>query len=1007
MLRRKVLSLGTALVSLVASGLAVAQETTTPPPAPPPAAEPAPAAAPAAAAGKEEKTEEITVTGTRIRRKDLSTPAPVTVINRDQIQASGKVSIGDFLQAMPEQGNAINTGVNNGGDGSTRVNLRGVGTNRTLVLVNGRRWMPGGTGADGSADLNSIPTAVIERIEVLKDGASAVYGSDAIAGVVNIITRRGGARTDASAYTGTSGHGDATTFDLNLTTGTSGDRGSVLFSAGYFNQQKAMAGDRSFSKIPYFFDATGNNNGFGHVGPYSAGSGTIPDGRVVGFTRGVADGSPLWNSLVTANPTSSSFIWQPAGSAGTLCGASASGQTSCFRPYAGAGLPDAGDPGDGYNFAPENYLITPQQRISLFSTGDLQLGGGARGFFEASYVNRRSRQALAPEPLVSDGEGVAVAAANAYNPLGKELFVRRRLSEFGQRVFTQDLDTFRILGGFDGTLPETLGPLQGWFWDVNANYGRTQGSNTKQGNLYLPALAAAMGPSFLKGTDASGASVFGCGTSAATEIAGCVPLNMFGGPGSITPDQVSGLTFTGTARGTNTLTALQANTSGELVRLMSDRPVGLAAGYEFRVLSGSFINDPITAKGLTTGNKGLDTQGSYSVNEVYGELSIPLVSGMPGVEDLEATAAVRWFDYSNFGSDSTYKLGARYRPIRDITVRGTYSTAFRAPNIGELFGGRADNFPSVKDPCRGAAAGGGAPNATCLAQGVPAAGSGDTSSQLRSLVGGNPDLGPETAKIYTLGLVVEPRMVKNLSVTLDYYHMAIDKNISSIGESVILAGCYDGTNPGYCNLIIRNPSTHFIDTILNLQQNVGSLKTAGIDFAIRYAIPTPAYGRFGLAFDATWLQMIDQTLADGTVVKGKNTFDLNTLNSFGQSGGTFPTWKFNAGVTWGLGGLGAGVSTRFLSAFHECGDSNGDFAGVGLCYVDSTYSRRVSAYHTEDLFVSYALSSFAGKTNIMAGVQNVFDANPAKIYNGFASQTDQYNYDQIGRFFYVRLAQSY
>ncbi len=1001
MLRRKVLSLATALVSLVTSGLAVAQDATTPPPAPPPAAEPTPATPPAAAA-KEERTEEITITGSRIRRKDLTTPAPVTVINREQIQASGKVSIGDFLQALPEQGNAINTGVNNGGDGATRVNLRGVGTNRTLVLVNGRRWMPGGTGADGSADLNSIPTAVIERIEVLKDGASAVYGSDAIAGVVNIITRRGGGKTEASAFTGTSSRGDGTVFDLNLTTGTSSDSGNVVFSGGYYEQKQVMAGDRDFGKIPFFFDATGNNNGFGHVGPYSSGSGTIPAGRVVGFTRGAttADSTPLWNSLVTANPRVGSFIWDPAA---TTCGPNAAGTTSCWRPYAGAGLIDSGDAGDGYNFAPENYVITPQQRISLFSAGDLRFGDVARGFFEASYVNRQSGQDLAPEPLVSDGEGVITSKDNIYNPFGVDLFNRRRLLEFGRRQFRQDLDTFRILGGVDGTLPGTLGPLEGWFWDTSLNYGRTQGVSTKRGNLFLPALANALGPSMMVGGVPTCVSTPG---DASTAIDGCVPLNLFGGPGSITPDQVAGLTFSGTARGTNQLMAFQANTSGEIVRILSDRAVGLAVGYEFRELSGSFINDPITEKGLTTGNKGLDTKGKYTVNELYGELVIPVVSNMPFAEDVEATAALRWFDYSTFGSDTTYKFGGRWRPIRDVTLRGTYSTAFRAPTIGELFGGQADNFPSIKDPCRGGA---GAPTVTqaCLDQGVDAGGSGDSSSQLRSKVGGNPDLGAETAKIYTLGVVVEPRMVKNLSVTVDYYNMDIDENIASIGESVILDGCYSGKNPAYCAFITRDPTTHFIDTITNLNTNVGNLKTAGIDFSVRYALPTPAWGRFGFAFDAAWLQKIDQTLADGTVVKGRGTFDLNTLNSAGQQGGTFPDFKFNAGVNWGLKGLSAGINTRFLGPFEECGDSAGDFAGAGLCYADSTYARKVDSYHTEDIFVAYTAGSFLGRTNLMVGIQNLFDAEPAKIYNGFASQTDQFNYDQLGRFFYVRLNHSY
>lgn len=991
--RRNVLSLAAVLASqLCIPGAAAAQT--------PPADQPA---APAAEEGKKSVVEEIVVTGSRIRRKDLSTPAPVTVLSREQLVASGKVSIGDFLQSLPEQANAINTAVNNGGDGSTRVNLRGVGANRTLVLVNGRRLVPGGTGADGSADLNSIPTAAIERIEVLKDGASAVYGSDAIAGVVNIITRRGWSGTEAAAYTGISGRSDGSIVDLNVTTGQTSDFGNVIFSAGFYNQRKAMAGDRKFSKFAYYYDA--------NAGIYTAGSGTIPAGRVVGFTPGVAPpgSTTLWQNLVAGNPTTGSFIQDPTAA---NCGASPSGQTTCWRPYAGAGLAEAGTPGDGYNFAPENYLVTPQQRYSVYATGDTRLGSVARGFFEASYVNRQSGQDLAAEPLVSDGEGVIVSAQNAYNPFGVDVYSRRRLLEFGRRQFRQDLDTFRVVGGLDGTLPDSLGPLQGWFWDLSLNYGRTQGVSTKHGNLFLPNLAAAMGPSYNAGTVAN--PIWQCSSdgTAGGVIPGCVPLNLFGGAGTITPAMIAPLTFTGTARGTNQLAAFQANTSGELFRLMSDRAVGLAVGYERRELSGSFINDPITAAGLTTGNKGLDTRGSYNVNEIYGELSIPIVSGMPGIDDLEATAAIRWFDYSTFGSDSTYKLGARYRPIRDVTLRGTYSTAFRAPNIGELYGGQADNFPVVKDPCRGVTQGGqpvvaGTPlGDACLAQGVPVGGSNDTSSQLRSTVGGNPNVKAETAKIYTVGVVLEPRMVKNLSLTVDYYNMDIDKNITSIGESVILSGCYTGENPGYCGLISRDPNTHFISNIINLNANAGKLQTAGIDFAIRYGLPTD-FGRWAFSFDGAWLQKIDQTLANGQVIKGRNTFDLNNLNSFSGAGGTFPEWKFNAAVRWAMRGFAAGLSTRFLGSFHECGDSTGDFSGSGLCYVDSTYQRKVSSYHTEDIFVGYTLATSAGRTNLTVGMQNMFDAAPAKIYNGFASSTDQYMYDQLGRFMYARLTHTY
>src|SRR5712664_1156783 len=235
-------------------------------PAPPAALGTEPQAA--APSGKRAAEEEILVTGSRIRRKDLTTPAPVTVITREAVQASGKVSIGDFLQSLPEQGNAINTQVNNGGNGATRIALRGLGPARTLVLLNGRRFVPGGNGADASVDLNSIPASAVERIEVLKDGASAVYGSDAIGGVVNIITRRRGG-TEVSGFTGTSQHGDGTIYDINGTTGSTGDAGSFLFSGGYYKQQPVWAGARDFSKIPLFYDATGKRTLDKLPGPYS------------------------------------------------------------------------------------------------------------------------------------------------------------------------------------------------------------------------------------------------------------------------------------------------------------------------------------------------------------------------------------------------------------------------------------------------------------------------------------------------------------------------------------------------------------------------------------------------------------------------------------------------------------------------------------------------------------------------------------------------------------------
>jgi outer membrane receptor protein involved in Fe transport len=1006
-LRRSLLNPATVLIGqLFLSGVSAAQETKTPGGAPQAPAEPVAGAAAeevvggAEVAGKKKATEEITVTGSRIRRKDLTTAAPVTVISREQVVASGKVSIGDFLQSLPEQGNAINTQMNNGGNGGTRISLRGLGDQRTLVLLNGRRFVPGGTGADSSVDLNSIPTSAIERIEILKDGASAVYGSDAIAGVVNIITRKSYNATEAAVFAGRSQpHGDGTSYDVNLTTGTSGDRGSLTFSAGFYTMQPVMAGDRAFSAIPVAYDATGKNGGpNGQPGIYTQGSGTIPAGRIIlgqkdpGKLDPNQPASALYNQLMVAYPKTRSFIFDPLSKYG-------------WRPYAGASLAPAGD---GYNFQPDNYLVTPQRRISLFTSGETRVGSFSQAFFEASFVNRQSDQKLAAEPLLTDQEGIVVSRYNAYNPFGRDFDpnvpgngagLRRRLNEFGTRTYNQDIDTFHLVAGLNGTLPSDFGPLHGWFWEIAANYGRTQADQLKRGNLRVSALQNAVGPSDPTGTKcltAPGGAV----------IPNCVPLNLFGGgdPASITDAQIAGLTFTGTQRGINQIVVGTANVSGELFPLFGDRPVGLALGYEYRNLYGATIPDPFTVAGEATGNKGLITQGRYYTNEGYGELSIPILANLPFVEALEATAAARVFNYSNFGSDWTYKLGGRWHIIPDVTLRGTYSTAFRAPSISDLYQGQQDSFPNVKDPCRNLV--GVDPNSTlyqtCVARGVPPGGSADTQSQLRSRVGGNPDLKPEKAKIFTVGAVFEPTIVRNLSVTVDYYNLTLDQPITAPGVSAILNGCYNSGISQLCDMVLRN-SSGVINSILNINTNVGKEQTDGIDVAVRYAVPTADFGRFNFVFDGTWLHKYDRTLADGTTIRGKGTFDLATNGTYG----VYPAIKFNTGASWSLSGFTVGGSTRFIGSFTECGDKGGDFSGGGLCYIDSTNQRRVGAYNTYDVFVSYALASSFGKSSLTAGVLNVGDRKPQRIYNGFTAASDPSAYDFMGRYPYLRASHSF
>jgi outer membrane receptor protein involved in Fe transport len=915
--------------------------------------------------------EEIVVTGSRIRRKDLTGPAPVVVYTREQIQATGRVNIGEFLQTIPEQSNAIGRSTNNGGAGAIRVSLRGIGPQATLVLLNGRRVVPGGTGADDSVDLSAIPSNVIERVEILKDGASAIYGSDAIGGVINIITRKRLDGGDVSVLGGTTSRGDGSTVDVSGMLGTTSERGSILVSMGFYRADPVWAGNRDFSQQQRTLDS--------NTGMVTAlGSGTTPNGRIVlaPTEKGVANGNPAWNNLVTANPMAGSFI---------------RGRDGTWRPFLGTGLDQ-----DGYNYQPSNYLVTPQQRFTVFLTGDHRLGSFARAYFDSFYTKRSSAQTLASEPLLLDQEGVTVSASNVYNPFGRDFAaVRRRLVEFGGRRFEQDIHNFHLVTGLDGTTPDGWGPLRRWFWDVAFNFSQNESSELKTGNVRLSRLRDAVGPSFM-----DPAGVARCGTMDAP-IDGCVPLNLFGRPGSITPAQVEGLTFSGVQRGNNRLIGTQLNTSGDLFNLSAERAVALALGYEFRHMEGGQIPDPITVAGDTSGNKGLITQGSYFVNEIYGELSVPIIDKRPGAEKVELILAARDSIYSKFGSTFNYKLGALWMPVTDLSMRGTYSTAFRAPSIPDLFGGRTDDFANVADPC--AMVMPGTPRATACG---PAANNGDDQQQLRTQIGGNEALRPETARVLTAGVVVEPHWVKGLYFTADYYRTRITNSITALGGNVILQSCYPdaaGVVPKYCGFIHRDPTTQRIVTIDNLNTNVGSESLDGVDVTGGYSFATPQ-GLWGVQLVVDWLHAYDRTLADGTVIKGAGTWDLNTSGS----GGAYPHLRFNANATWAKSGFVAAVRTYFIGSYKECGDADGLLEGGGLCYDPSHKGERnVSAYNTWDLTAGYDFKTAAGLSTLSVGVINLFDTRPPVVYNGFANTTDTYSYDLTLRQFFARLSHQF
>ena len=939
-----------------------------PPPVPDPAPAPPPPAPPAAVsrdaaevdfdklADQDLKEEVIVVTGSTIGRRTVTTPAPLTIIDRELLQAAGQATLGDIIQQLPAQQNGVNAQINAGGDGTTRVDIRGLTSSRTLTLLNGRRIVPGGNGANVSVDLNSIPLAIVERVEILKDGASAIYGSDAIGGVVNIITRSDFDGNEASLYTGETQRGDGAVYEASFVTGQNSEskRANVLFAASVHKQDPVFAGARGFSASDMSYD-------YANRMVVPGGSTVVPGGRI--NTAAIdtnGDGRP--------DPVN-------------LCGA---GVQYCTSDGAGGYRPFVA-PGDLYNPQPANYLYTPSTAYHLFSTGSYKLTSNASLFFEGGYANRKSAQQLAAE---SFNNSAPISKDSMYNPLGGTVLgYQRRLDEVGPRRAAQNVNTFRLVGGLHGTVPDDFGPFGHFKWELSYNYGRNDGEQTSTGNLIRSRLAAAVGPSFM---NASGVPT--CGTPA-KPIPGCVPMNVLGPSGSIDPASTAYVTFTGVRSGFNQQQTVLAQTHGQLAKLPNDGDLSVAFGADVRTEAGATTPDPLTATGDTTGNLTAPTSGSYNVIEGFGELSLVPISGHPIAQWLELDLAARGFRYNTFGSGVTWKAGGLFRTVNGFAVRGTYSTSFRAPSVTELYQGKTDTAFPLVDPCDTRPLGVSItldPDvaAECANRGVPgnaAFGAGLT----RVRIGGNPDLQPETARVLTAGLVVEPPQARGLAVTLDYFHTEISRTIQTLGANIVLSSCYLRHDPTSCDQVHRNPQLGYaIDYVDMPTKNVGGVSGSGIDFAVAYDHKVVGAGRFREQLESQYLLKAD---IDNSfqIIHAINNNDL----------GARPRIRANFSSLWQHpSGAGAGFNVRYVGTFHECEQNN---CNAGLP------ARAVSDWYRVDLFGSYALRTGAGTSTVTVGVNNALDRDPPAIYGSTSGDYDPTAYDLKGRWFYARLSQTF
>ena len=762
----------------------------------------------------------IRVTGTRIQRRDLGSTSPLAVVQDEEFQLSGATNVEQVINTLPQVVPGSTGFNNNPGGGVATLQLRGLGATRSLVLVNGRRWMYYDT--NQLVDLNTIPQFLIDSVDVVTGGASAVYGSDALAGVVNFRLQNDLEGFQAGATYSITEEGDGRRYGAHIAVGSSlaDGRGNVTAFAEYYNRGTIFQGDREFSRFTQQENAA-----------------------VTAFTPG-------------GSSTTETTRFQYFGGANS--NVPAAQQALLHNRYFIGGNSRLRVGTDLYNYAPGNYLMVPQERWLLGGYGEYEIAEHVTAFTEVSFINNRVANELAPTPVTGffnvniaqactfltpadcarlqqadAAETAANAADNNPNVAGVQTlpndpgvintFIQRRITETGARNALDERNAFRALGGVRGPITDDLNYEAYYF------FSRTRNAQIQEGNISRQAFQAGLN---------------GTGT----------PLNIFA-PGAIQGDALDAISVPTQNSDIANLQVASASVNGLLgnTGFGNADDIGFAVGGEWRSVSARFIPDQALGSGDIIGfNAGAPTAGGYNVAEVFGELRIPLVADVPGFHRLEINGAARYSDYSleAVGGVWTYAAGAEWAPIPDITFRGQYQRAIRAPNVDDLFQGSSVGFPAATDPCAQAAA---ATNATvralCIATGVPAAQVGNANLQINpqipGIFGGNPDLEEERANTWTVGAVIRPSFIPRLNITIDGYDIEIDNVISTLGGGAanILNLCYNvvqNASSEYCQAINRNSAgiisgEQFSIEVLNA--NISRLTTRGIDLTVDYSQP--------------------------------------------------------------------------------------------------------------------------------------------------------------------------
>jgi iron complex outermembrane recepter protein len=891
------------------------------------------------AAAESESENSIVVTGSRIARPDLESNSPISVVTGQSLQDQGTVNVEEALNQLPQVTPGLNANVNNGGNGTVSVDVRGLGSSRTLVLVNSRRMVPSNN--TGVVDLNVINPLLIERVEVVTGGASATYGSDALGGVVNFILKDKFEGVEMTGQYGLTSRGDSETWTVGGIIGGNfaDDRGNATVAVSYTKRGDSFQSERGWSRIDQNGgSATGVTGRLDNIfsNPFATGGNRAfnPDGSV----------RPFVNNFDLTNPAT-----------------------------------------DRFNFAPINYIQTPQERFTMTALANYDVTDAINVYAEGSYVSSEVKLQLAPTPatniFVNANSPVLSASARALaagraNP-NASLTFRRRMIEVGPRIQTFNFDVTQFNVGAKGKL------FEGWNFDIYYGRGRVDSAQGLQNDVSRSRLTAGLN---------------GCPTGSP---AGCVVVDAFGA-GRIS---TAAANYIRIASAVDQFTFDRDNVVASANGTLGSLPggdIGVAVGVEYRRDASSFIPSDASQTGDLTGfNAVKPISGSFDTKEAFGEISLPVLNM------LTLAAKGRYSDYSTVGGIFTWSVEGDFRPIDDIRMRATYSQANRAPSVFELFQAGDQGFPFVTDPCFRGQPGGTlpAPSARvatiCTLQGLPNPTTNilvQTNSQIEATFVGNTNLREETGKTLTAGIQLTPSFAPGLTFSVDYFDIKVDGYVSRIqgGTAGLVSACF-GQNittaaqlaaDPYCSLLSRRPNGDLLATVpLTNEAALGVnnvLKTRGIDFTAAYDFGLDFLGltgsKLGLSSNVTYLM--------------DYKFNGTEFASFASADfGTFPRWKANTRLTYSDDALTVSLNWQYI------GQSTDTFGDINFDRTDPDASGRIKAQSYFDLNARFKV----GKSfEFFGGVQNMLDKQPPSVNAGFtATNTDETLYDTLGRRFFA------